>query len=78
MAASPLGATRQLLPVLERAAAAIRNRGRMAPGSPLQVLLPSWTRSLLRADLTAQMPGDAILGVTDAELSRYLSARGLA
>jgi hypothetical protein len=76
--ASPLGATRQLLPVLERAAAAIRNRGRMAPGSPLQVFLPSWTRSLMRADLTAQMPGDAILGVTDAELSRYLSARGLA
>ncbi len=32
----------------------------------------------MRADLTAQMPGDAVLGVTDAELSRYLSARGLA
>lgn len=78
VAASNLGATRQLLPVLERAAAAIRNRGRMAIGAPLQVFLPAWTRSLLRADLTAQMPGDAILGVTDAELSRYLSARGLA
>jgi hypothetical protein len=45
---------------------------------PLQVFLPAWTRNLMRADLTAQEPGDAVLGISDAELSRYLSARGLA
>jgi hypothetical protein len=50
----------------------------MRPDAPLQVFLPAWTRNLLRADLTAQEPVDSTLGVTDAELSRYLSVRGLA
>ncbi len=73
-----LGATRVLLPVLERAAAAVRNRGRMPADAPLQCFLPAWTRNLLRADLTAQEPGDAVLGVSDGEISRYLAMRRLA
>jgi hypothetical protein len=76
--ASNLGAARVVLPVLERAAAALRNRSRMAADAPLQVFLPAWTRNLMRADLAMQEPGDSTLGVTDQELSRYLAAQKLA
>ncbi len=72
------GATRVLLPLYERAATGMRNRLRMAPDVPLQLILPDWARGILRSDLAMQEPGDAKLGVTDAELASYLTARHLA
>lgn len=72
------GATRVLLPLYERAAMGMRNRLRMAPDTPMQLILPVWARGILRSDLAMQEPGDTTLGVTDAELISYLAARHLA
>jgi hypothetical protein len=55
----PVGATRVLLPMLERAAVGMRNRLRMPSTAVLQLFLPDWARGLLRSDLTRQEPGDA-------------------
>ncbi|MGY1719293.1 major capsid protein [Blastococcus sp. SYSU DS0552] len=74
----PLGATRVLLPLLDRAATGMRNRLRMPSDAPLQLILPDWSRGILRSDLALQEPGDASLGVTDAELAAYLATRNLA
>ena len=75
--AKPVGATRILLPLLERAATGTRNRLRMPADAPLQLIVPDWSRGLLRSDLALQEPGDAKLGVTDAELTTYLATRNL-
>ncbi len=72
-----LGATRVLLPLLDRAATGMRNRLRMPANAPLQLILPDWARGILRSDLALQEPGDAKLGVTDAELASYLAVRHL-
>lgn len=74
----PGGATRVLLPLLDRAATGMRNRLRMQQDSPLQLVLPDWSRGILRSDLALQEPGDTTLGVTDAELAAYLATRNLA
>jgi hypothetical protein len=72
-----LGATRVLLPLLDRAATGMRNRLRTDPSAPLQLILPHWAAGILRTDLALQEPGDAREGVTDAELVAYLAARNL-
>jgi hypothetical protein len=73
-----LGATRVLLPLLDRAAVGMRNRLRLPTNAPLQLILPDWARGILRSDLALQEPGDATLGVTDAELAQYLATRNVA
>jgi hypothetical protein len=73
-----LGATRVLLPLLDRAASGMRNRLRTDPSAPLQLILPHWAAGILRTDLALQEPGDAREGVTDAELTAYLASRNLA
>ncbi|MDT0276711.1 major capsid protein [Blastococcus goldschmidtiae] len=75
--ASDLGATRVLLPLLDRTATAMRNRLRMPANAVLQLILPDWSRGILRSDLALQEPGDATLGVTDAELMTYFATRNL-
>jgi hypothetical protein len=72
-----LGATRVLLPLLDRAATGMRNRLRTDPSAPLQLILPHWAAGILRTDLALQEPGDAREGVTDAELVAYLASRNL-
>lgn len=72
-----LGATRVLLPLLDRAATGMRDRLRMGTTAPLQLILPHWARGILRSDLALQEPGDATLGVSDADLAGYLSSRFL-
>lgn len=56
----------------------MRNRLRMRADAPLQLILPDWARGILRSDLAMQEPGDATLGVTDAELTQYLATRNIA
>lgn len=72
------GTTRILLPLLERAAVGMRYRQRMKPDFPMQLFLPHWAKAVLRTDLALQEPGDATLGVTDAELTQYLAFRNIA
>ncbi|MGY2005308.1 major capsid protein [Blastococcus sp. SYSU DS1024] len=73
-----LGATRVLLPLLDRAATGMRNRPWADPNAPLQLILPAWARGLLRSDLALQEPGDSTVGVSDADLAAYLATRNLA
>lgn len=72
-----VGATRVLLPLLDRAATGMRDRLRTGTTTPLQVILPHWARGILRTDLALQEPGDAHLGTTDADLTSYLASRFL-
>ena len=58
-----------------RASAHYRGRHRMAEDAPLRVIAPFWVKSAIRADFALQMPGDAKLAVTDAEIDSYLAAR---
>lgn len=50
-AAKGYGAGRQLLVNVIEAAAGFRSRHRMRPDAPLEVLLPSWARDVMTADL---------------------------
>jgi hypothetical protein len=45
------GAVSSMLSAILNAAAGIRNRERMSPGTPLRAMLPSWTADLLVQDL---------------------------
>lgn len=76
-AVATLGATRVLLPILDRAATGMRDRLRTAQDAPLQLILPHWARGILRSDLALQEPGDSRVGTTDADLAAYLAAQFL-
>lgn len=72
-----LGAARDILVHLATAAAGYRSRNRMETDAILQVLLPSWTRDIMRADLTRQHPGDSAVAMADQEINGYLAASNL-
>lgn len=76
-ATGSMGAARVLLPTLDRAAVAMRDRLRAAPDASVTVVMPSWVKGLLRSDLAMQEPGDATLGVTDAELAAFFATRNI-
>lgn len=72
--ATAIGASRELLTHVERAAVGQRSRHRMKDDT----VLPSWARGLLRADLTRAMPGDGLTAATDADLDRHFAVRHIA
>lgn len=76
-AAQDLGAARDILVHLGTAAAGYRNRNRMEDDEILQVLLPAWTRDIMRADFTRQHPGDEAVQLADSEIDGYLAASNL-
>jgi hypothetical protein len=79
-AAKVLGAARDWLVQIDKAAAAYRNRHRLAADFPLRVIAPMWARNLLRADLTMQMPGDGqdvTFNLADSTINSYLSIRNI-
>lgn len=76
-AAQDLGAARDILVHLATAAAGYRSRNRMETDEILQVLLPSWTRDIMRADFTRQSPGDEAVAMADGEIDGYLAASNL-
>lgn len=57
-AAKELGAIRDILDQINKAAAGYRYRHRMAPESPLRFIAPAWLRDAFRSDLSKEMPGD--------------------
>lgn len=73
-----IGASRELLTHVERAAVAMRSRHRMPDTAVLRTILPAWARGLLRADLTRNMPGDGMTAATDAQLDAHFSVRHIA
>lgn len=78
---SELGAARDIFNQIEAAAAAYRNRYRIASDTTLRVMFPEWFRNALRADLIKQLPGDGRDGtfnLGEAEINSWFSARNIA
>jgi hypothetical protein len=75
-----LGAARDLLISVERAAVAYRHQFRLDPNLPLRFVAPQWVRAMLRSDLTAQLPGDgmeATFSLSDAEMDGFFADRNI-
>jgi hypothetical protein len=73
---SLIGFGRDFLVQVGRAAAAYRSRHRLEADAPLRVIMPSWVKDAMAADLALAMPGDNTLNAY-AEIDGYLSARGV-
>ena len=73
---SLIGFGRDMLVQVGRAATAYRSRHRLEADAPLRVILPSWVKDAMAADLTLAMPGDGTLNAY-AEIEGYLAARGV-
>ena len=74
--ASLIGFGRDFLVQVGRAAAAYRSRHRLEADAPLRVILPTWVKDAMAADLALAMPGDNTLNAY-GEIDGYLAARGL-
>ena len=73
---SLIGFGRDMLVQVGRAAAAYRSRHRLEADAPLRVILPTWVKDAMAADLTLAMPGDNTLNAY-AEIDGYMAARGV-
>ena len=70
-----LGTTRDVLAVIDQAAAGYRSRQRTDADSPLVMIAPSWLSDMIGADLARQAPGDGTLAVSDAQINALFGAR---
>jgi len=73
---SLIGFGRDMLVQLGRAATAYRSRHRLEADAPLRVILPSWVKDAMAADLTLSMPGDSTLDAY-SEIEGYMASRGV-
>lgn len=73
---SLIGVARDFLVQLGRAATAYRSRHRLEADAPLRVILPSWLKDAMAADLTLSMPGDSTLNAY-GEIDAFMAARGV-
>lgn len=73
---SLIGFGRDMLVQIGRAAAAYRSRHRLEADASLRVILPSWVKDAMVADLTLAMPGDSTMNA-GAEIDGYLASRGV-
>jgi hypothetical protein len=76
-----LGAARDIFSQIEVAAAAYRNRYRIASNAKLRVMFPEWFRNALRSDLMKQLPGDGRDGtfnLGEAEINSWFASRDIA
>jgi hypothetical protein len=72
------GATSTVLDNIELRAEVIRGRQRMSRNTTIEMLAPTWLRSVLRADLGRRNGNaDGGLGVTDSQLSDWFRLRGV-
>jgi hypothetical protein len=69
-------ATSDLLQALEIAALRLRYSLAMAENATVEVVLPLWVKAAIRADLSRRTGVD-MLAIGDAEITRWLSARGI-
>jgi hypothetical protein len=78
-AAKDLGAARDLLDQVNKAAASLRYRHRIADNTPLRFMAPAWLRDAFRSDISMQMPGDSDdqHAVADARINAWFSARNI-
>jgi hypothetical protein len=73
---SLIGFGRDFLVQIGRAATAYRSRHRLEADAPLRVLIPSWVKDAMAADLALSMPGDSTLNAY-SEIDGYMAARGV-
>ena len=73
---SLIGFGRDFLVQVGRAATAYRSRHRLEADASLRVIIPSWVKDAMVADLTLSMPGDSTLNAY-SEIDGYLAARGV-
>jgi chemotaxis protein histidine kinase CheA len=73
---SVIGFGRDFLVQVGRASAAYRSRHRLEADAPLRVILPSWVKDAMAADLALAMPGDSTLNAY-SEIDGYMAARGV-
>jgi chemotaxis protein histidine kinase CheA len=73
---SLIGVARDFLVQLGRAATAYRSRHRLEADAPLRVILPTWLKDAMAADLTLSMPGDSTLNAY-GEIDAFMAARGV-
>jgi hypothetical protein len=79
-AAKDLGAVRDILDQVNRAAASMRYRHRIAPETNLRFVAPSWLRDAFRSDISMQMPsGDPVEqhALADAEIAAWFRNRNI-
>lgn len=69
-------ATADLLQAIELGALRLRYSLAMAENATVEVVLPIWAKALIRADLSRRTGVD-MLAVGDAEINRWLAARGV-
>ena len=74
-----LGTTRDVLPYLDQAVAAYRDRWRLDDAERLRLVLPRWVRAAMRADMARSLPGtaDENLVVADTQINGWLAARSV-
>lgn len=70
------GGTSSVLDILELQAVYLRTKSRMSQTATLEVVLPSWTRPFIRADL-AKRTGVDLISVNDARVDSYFADRHL-
>lgn len=73
--AATYGASRTLIPALDTAIAGYKSRNRICGGVKLRLMLPEWSKGLLRADLARTW--NPTMSVTDGEIEGWFTARGV-
>jgi hypothetical protein len=78
-AAANYSAVRSLLSQVDQAVAAYRSRNRTAPGMSLRIMLPDWSKELIRADLARGFRGGDLdpLSVSDAQIVSWFTERSV-
>jgi hypothetical protein len=79
-----LGAARELLPLIDQAAAGLRYRERMNRTNPtLRTVMPDWVRDMLSADIARELahdydtPSTDSLALADTRLNNWFSTRNI-
>lgn len=75
-----LGAARDVLAVLDRAVAALRNRHRTLRTFPFVFGFPTWLMDMIRTDVARTIPGGSIdenLALADARINTWFAARNV-
>jgi hypothetical protein len=78
-ASQVFGATYSILEQVAFASDSFRDRYRICSAVSLKLVAPFWMKSILKADIAAQQPGDGLTryAVSDAQLEDFLRMRGV-
>lgn len=74
-----LGSSRDVLAVVDRATAYLRNRHRLPRTYPFRLGLPEWLLGNIRTDLTRELPGSSEerLATADAQIESFFAVRNV-